>query len=37
MTDPLDPLAGTHADRTPHVLLPTDEPATAESERRTRP
>lgn len=37
MTDPLDLLAGIRADRTLHVLLLTDEPATAESERRTRP
>lgn len=37
MTDPLDHLAETHTDRTPHVLPPTDEPATDESERRTRP
>lgn len=37
MTDPLDHLAGKHADRTPHVLLPTDEPSTAVLQRGTGP
>lgn len=37
MTDPLDHLAGTHTDRTLHVLPPTDEPSTAVLQRGTGP